>query len=77
MKSTEIPFTCAISKKYCGSEINNILIEIERVPSLEPYQPLCNIPISNEVLEMIEWRDLAQIRNSVIGAIKECVKRKK
>ena len=61
-----IPFTCKITKEYCGSEINYINIELN-------HTPIVCIPISPAIKDIIDGKLKRKISKVIIKEIKDCI----
>lgn len=64
LKNEQIPFTCQVSKKYCGGEIENLYVTIDE-------KVLLTIPISREISELFNYKNKQKIKRVVLSKLKE------
>jgi len=67
------PFTCEITKKYVGADIQNIRLDLYKDESFLDPKNLFSIPISSHITEKISKKTLRKIRQLLLKEIKNSV----
>ena len=70
LKDEQIPFTCKITKKYCGGEIQNLRLDLYKDGEFITPRNLINIPISPDLSEKIDKQLIRKIRQFIIRELK-------
>ena len=64
IKDENIPFTCAITNRHCGSMIDNLILSTD-----DSY--FFTIPIDKEILDNIKKKSIIKIKNLIIQELKK------
>ena len=64
----KLPFTCEITKEFCGGGIKSLYISLEE-------ELMTSIPVSNDISELVKPALIRKIRTSIVNLIKEDEKR--
>lgn len=69
MKSSDekIPFTCCITKEYCGEDINFICLSIHTKDNSFDNKKIAFIPVSDKIINKINRKKI----NNIVDLIKK------